>query len=112
MTKREKKLTDVAWVERAVTDAGLNPSVLQPGIGRLHGLRAEIVHGGVEAPALLRNGFYTLEAVVRLLLRRRLGITHAGWPLQPGVPNLRAPLRQLALVGHSLRKVVWRQPPA
>jgi hypothetical protein len=111
LSKPDKRRTDVEWVEEAVRATGVDTSALEPDIGRLAGLRAEIVHGGVEAPALLRPGYYTLEAIVRLLLRARLGTGPAGWALQPGIPNLRSPLRQLALIGHRFRKIAWRGRP-
>jgi hypothetical protein len=110
LSNAEKRRTDVEWAENAVLAAGVDPAQFEPTVGRLAGLRAEIVHGGVEAPALLRPGYYTLEAIVRLLLRAHLR-TGAGWPLQPGIPNLRSPLRQLALIGHNFRKIAWRARP-
>jgi hypothetical protein len=111
MSRAEKRRTDVTWAEQAVAATGFDHSLLDPSIGRLSGLRAEIVHGGVESPALLREGYYTLEVIVRLLLRARIGGTGAGWPLQPGVPNLRMPWRQLALAARDFRKIVWRDSP-
>lgn len=109
LSKRQKRISDVEWVERAVAAAGLSPAAIQPDLGRLAGLRAEVVHGGVEAPALLRDGFYTLEAVVRFLIRARTGVVNAGWMLQPGVPCHRSPFRQLGLLGHRFRKIAWRE---
>jgi hypothetical protein len=109
LSNAQRRLTDVEWAEQALRRAGFDVSQLEPSIGRLAGLRAEIVHGAVESPSLLRGGFYALEAVVRLLLRSRLGIADAGWSIQPGVPNLRGPLRRLAILSHSFRKIVWRK---
>lgn len=110
LSKTDKKRTDVEWVERAVAATGFDPSLLDPSLGRLAGLRAEIVHGGVESPTLLRPGYYTLEAMARLLLRARLGTGPAGWPLQPELTNAPGPLRSLALFGKRFRRVVWEEP--
>lgn len=79
-------------------------------VGRLAGLRAEVVHGGLESPELLRDGYYELEVMARLLLRHRLRLGPGGWPLNPSAPNLKAPLRQLAVAAqHLFRKTDWRQ---
>ncbi|MEX2447711.1 MAG: hypothetical protein WD404_03085 [Solirubrobacterales bacterium] len=107
LTREEKRLTDVIWVERALEKAGLDPAEVRPDVGRLAGLRAEIVHGGIEQPAILRDGFYTLEMISRLLLRHRLSID-VGWQLYPEVPNLRAPLRGIAMyLQHRFRRTEW-----
>ena len=92
----EKSRSDVAWVEMAVDQAGVDPASVSPSVGRLAGLRAEVVHGGVEEPELLHVGYYALEQLVRLLLRYRLGGSPVGWPLTPERSNLRPPLRWLA----------------
>lgn len=111
LSKAHKKLSDVGWAEKAVSRAGLDPSLISPDLGRLAGLRAEIVHGGVESPALLRDGFYELEAVVRLLLRHQLGLIGAGWSLRPNIPSETGLRRHVGRIGHAFRKVVWRDPP-
>jgi hypothetical protein len=100
LSKTQMRLSDVDWVERGLRDAGLDPTAVDPSVGRLAGLRAEIVHGGVESPSLLRDGYYTLEVLVRLLLRHRLGVGVLGWPVAPGVSNLRGPLAQAAGLLH------------
>jgi hypothetical protein len=109
--KATRKEGDVALVERAIAATGFDLALLNPDIGRLAGLRAEIVHGGVEAPALLRPGFYTLEAMTRLLLRARLGVSTAAWPLQPAVPDVRSPLDRLARLSTRFRKIIWTSSP-
>lgn len=110
LSKAEKRRPDVDWVEQAIAATGFDLELLDPDIGRLAGLRAEIVHGGVESPALLRPGYYCLEAMARLLLRARAEMGVAGWPLQPGVPNRRGPFRVLALLGYNFRRIVWQDP--
>ncbi|HEX6153237.1 MAG TPA: hypothetical protein VFZ19_06925, partial [Solirubrobacterales bacterium] len=89
-----RRRSDVEWVEHAVREAGGDPNV-DPTIGRLAGLRAQIVHGGIEQPKLLREGFYTLEASARLLIRHQLEIG-VGWQLCPNRANLKEPLQSLA----------------
>jgi hypothetical protein len=107
MSGQEKKRSDVAWVEMAVSEAGVDPAQVAPTIGRLAGLRAEVVHGGLEQPELLHEGYYALEQIVRLLLRHRLGIAPLGWPLSPDVSNLRPPLRQIAELLHQRTETRW-----
>lgn len=98
---------DVEWVENAAREAGANPDQLVPSIGRLAGLRAEIVHGGIERPKLLGEGFYALEALTRRLIRHHLGVS-SGWPLRPDQPALRGPLGLLASFARKrYRKTRW-----
>jgi len=59
----------------------LTPLPITP--GRLYGLRGDVVHGGKEQPACLREGFYVLEALTRALLRAALGLESL-WPWQVG----------------------------
>ena len=73
----------VRRVEDALAEAGLALNQLPLSIGRLAGLRAEVVHKGIEQPELLYAGFYELEALARLLLRHRLDIAEGAWPLEP-----------------------------
>jgi hypothetical protein len=107
LSGKETKRSDVAWVEAALGEAGLDRRDVSPTIGRLAGLRAEIVHGGVEEPELLHDGYYALEQLVRLLIRHRLGIAPLGWPLSPSNSNLRPPLRQLAERLHQRSETRW-----
>jgi hypothetical protein len=76
---------EVRRVEEALTEAGLALDQLElpVSIGRLAGLRADVVHKGMEQPELLHAGFYELEALTRLLLRHRLGIVQGACPLTP-----------------------------
>jgi hypothetical protein len=76
---------EVRRVEEALTEAGLALDQLElpVSIGRLAGLRADVVHKGMEQPELLYAGFYELEALTRLLLRHRLGIVQGACPLTP-----------------------------
>jgi len=109
LTKTEKKLSDVDWVERGLQQAGLDPTRVEPSVGRLAGLRAEIVHGGVESPALLRDGYYTLEVLVRILLRHELGIGPFAWPVMPGASNLKRPLAEAAEALQRFPRTRWRR---
>ena len=85
--------TDVRRVEDALTEAGLALDQLPLSIGRLAGLRAEVVHKGIEQPELLYAGFYELEALARLLLRHRLAVAQGAWPLDPSESMLRPGLQ-------------------
>lgn len=108
LTKEEKRCTDVAWVELALREAGLDAATITPDLGRLAGLRAAVVHGGIEEPPLMHEGFRALEQLARLLLRHRFETGPYGWPLSPDENNLRPPLRQLMTVAHSLGTTEWR----
>jgi hypothetical protein len=110
-TKSKKKMTDVRWIEQAVSEAGLDPQDVQPSIGRLHGLRSEVVHGGVESPALLREGYHVLEALTRLVLRHRLGTGPMAWPAFPDQPNLIGPLRNVSMLFRRFPRTKWRHSP-
>lgn len=107
LTPEQRRLSDVNWIEQAVGEAGVDPQHVSPSIGRLAGLRAEVVHGGVEQPPLLSEGYYTLERLVRLLLRERLGVNPFGWPLAPDQSNLRTPARFLAAWLHERPTTEW-----
>jgi hypothetical protein len=107
LTSEERSRSDVAWVELAVAAAGLDPSALEPSIGRCAGVRAEIVHGGRTQPAELRPAYYMLEQLTRLLLRDRLGIGEVGWPLAPDISNLRDPYQSEAERMHRDPETIW-----
>jgi len=112
LTKIQKKLSDVEWVEQALGTVGIDPTQIAPSVGRLAGLRAEIIHGGVENPALLRDGYYVLEALTRVLLRHRLGTGAAAWPAFPDESNLVSPFRQLAHILRRFPRTHWRPSPS
>jgi hypothetical protein len=48
-------------------------------IGKLYGIRGAIVHEGNDNPALLREAYYSLEAVTRHLIRARADVV-SDWP--------------------------------
>jgi hypothetical protein len=82
-TKEAKQKNDVAWVKMALRKAGLNPANVEPSVGRLAELRAAVVHGGVEEPPLLHEGFRALEQLARLLLRHALEPAPTAGPSPP-----------------------------
>jgi len=69
-------------VKDAVETHGFDTTQLDPSLGRLYGLRGDIVHKGKSHPPLLKEGFYILEGMARLLLRRRSSI-RGTWPIFP-----------------------------
>jgi hypothetical protein len=87
--------TDVRRVEDALAEAGVALEQLELSIGRLAGLRADVVHKGIDQPELLYAGFYELEALTRLLLRHRLGVVQGAWPLIPSESMLRPGLQSM-----------------
>lgn len=92
-------------LERA--DAGLDASsMIDPPIGRLAGLRAQIVHQGLESDPMIKKGFYTLESLTRLLIRHEFGVVQ-GWPYFPGEPMLKEPF----LSTPRPPRTKWREPP-
>lgn len=104
------KSSDVKGVEDGLSAAGFDPSTWSPSIGRCAGLRARIVHHGEEWPELLAEGFYALEAAVRILLRKELDVLAEAWPAEVHSTNLKWPFSQLAerLMPHattSMRRV-------
>lgn len=92
-------------IERA--EPGLDASsMIDPPIGRLAGLRAQIVHQGLESDPMINEGFYTLESLTRLILRHEFGVAQ-GWPYFPGEPMLKEPF----LSTPRPTRTIWRDPP-
>jgi hypothetical protein len=88
-------------------DPNLDPrTMINPTIGRLAGLRAQIMHQGLESGEMITRGFYTLESLTRLLLRHEFGVTH-GWPYFPAESMLREPFRDTPRPP----RTIWRDPP-
>lgn len=85
--KNGNKSFNRSAIEGAIVAAGGEVSSLDPPVGRLCGLRADVIHHGREAPEGLTSGFYALEWVTRLLLRDRFGLHGGTWPLAPGESN-------------------------
>jgi hypothetical protein len=56
-------------------------------MGRLYWIRGEVVHKGKERPDDLPLGWRLLEFITRLLIRERLGLGNALWPLSPVDPE-------------------------
>ena len=100
---------EVREVESALrrADPTLDPStMITPSIGRLAGLRAQIVHQGIEVDVMISDGYYTLESLARLLLRHEFSVTH-GWPYFPAESMLAEPLRSM----DRPPETEWRDPP-
>jgi hypothetical protein len=68
---------------------------------RLYWIRGEVVHKGKERPDDLSVGWRLLEFVTRLLIRERLGLSNALWPLSPHDPEG---------FDFDLRRVGWDDP--
>ena len=99
---------EVREIEAALqrADPTLDPSAMNPSLGRLSGLRAKIVHQGLEVDPMIADGYYTLEAVTRLLLRHEFAVTQ-GWPYFPATPMLAEPLLSM----NRPPETQWREPP-
>lgn len=81
----------VAAVERMLSEAGLRkPENDDVSVGRLYGLRGQIVHKAVRQHPLIPQAHYMLEALLRGLLRKRIGmpIRRTSWPIQVDAPRM------------------------
>jgi hypothetical protein len=76
----------VKSLETMLVEAGWNMEDADPELGKMAGLRADIVHHAVEDPARIREGYYRLEAAVRVLLRRGLNVI-SSWPAAASIPT-------------------------
>jgi hypothetical protein len=76
----------VKSLETMLVEAGWNMEDGDPELGKMAGLRADIVHHAVEDPARIREGYYRLEAAVRVLLRRGLNVMST-WPAAASTPT-------------------------
>jgi hypothetical protein len=72
-------------------------------IPRLYWIRGEVVHRGREFPDDLEQGYYLLEAIVRILLREEVG-DEGLWPLLPDPDAFRSPVREQIIQA-------WNSPP-
>lgn len=76
------RTTSPKTVEAMLITAGFHPEILGDiTVGKLAGLRAEIVHQGSRDHPLIRQGFYRLETIVRVLIRNAAGITSSWAPV-------------------------------
>jgi len=67
-------------LKAALEEAEFDVESLPVSIGRLYGLRADIVHHGNDKPDLMPKGWYELEAMCRSLIRHRMGVV-SDWPI-------------------------------
>lgn len=74
----------------ALTQAGWDVTSQELSVGQLAGLRADIVHKGVDDAALITKGYYHLEAIARVLIRDAVRAS-SSWPAQTETNWLVAP---------------------
>ena len=80
LTPRPK--TSPKTVEAMLVSSGFLPEWLgEVTLGRLAGLRADIVHKGLRDHPLIHEGYYRLETVVRVLLRNAAGMRTSWAPV-------------------------------
>jgi hypothetical protein len=84
MTPGEQQ--SVKSLDTMLVEAGWNMEDADPELGKMAGLRADIVHNAIEDPARIREGYYRLEAAVRVLLRRGLNVM-SSWPAAASIPT-------------------------
>jgi hypothetical protein len=76
------RTTSPKTVEAMLITAGFHPEILGDiTIGKLAGLRAEIVHQGTRDHPHIRDGYYRLESIVRVLIRNAAGIASSWAPV-------------------------------
>ncbi len=76
------RTTSPKTVEAMLVSAGFDPDTFgEPNLGRLAGLRADIVHSGSRNHPLIETGYYRLETVVRVLIRAAAGISSSWTPV-------------------------------
>lgn len=83
----------VRAVERLIREAGLRePEGDDVSVGRLYGLRGQVVHRAENQDPLLEKGHLFLEALLRGLLRHRTGmrLMETSWPLLANQPRIEA----------------------
>jgi hypothetical protein len=81
-------------LKRVLEGHGFPVDKLPLSVGRLYGLRGDVVHKGLERPDHLDVGWGLLERMTRLLIRDRLALHGALWPLGPTSEVFRSPLRE------------------
>jgi hypothetical protein len=97
----------VRQVEEALRDVGEDPAELQPRLGPLFGLRADIVHHGEAELEPVVKGWCVLERICRKLLRHEL-VIDVSWPDYPGDRSgLAEEVRRDLEVAP---QTVWREP--
>lgn len=96
-------------VEEALKNAGIDPSTLPVSVGRLYGLRADIVHKGLEDPPLLREGHYVLETIVRTLIRDSMNAATT-WPPEAGLNDWAEPVKSLIEWLRQRSRTHWQSP--
>ena len=104
----ESRSTSPKEIEAELLQLGWRLDSLPVSIGRLAGLRADIVHSGVEDHDLLYEGFFVLETVTRALLRNRLA-AYSTWPAQVGANNFDPPWRQHIDQSWMMPRVRWHK---
>lgn len=78
-----KAAFNVKRIEASMEAVGMDPTKLGMSAGRIANLRAQIVHQGDETPEALKDGYYCLELMIRLLIRQQLSRSldsKKGWP--------------------------------
>jgi hypothetical protein len=92
-------------LQEALRAAGADPDPddMPLSVSRLSWIRGEVLHRGNEQPDDLTEGYYTLEAITRILLRERLGLEGV-WPLLPDPESFASPVREQIMEA-------WNSPP-
>jgi hypothetical protein len=95
-------------INRALRAAGWDPSTLPVSIGKLAGLRADIVHRGLDDLAQIREGYYVLEAVARVLLRESLDV-RSSWPAVTGTATFIDPYFDEITASVQAPDIAWHE---
>lgn len=102
------RTTSPKTVESMLVASGFNPEWLGDlPMGRLAGVRADIVHKGERDHPLVRAAHYRLETVVRVLIRNAAGVS-SSWP--PALsPAVFGPASQQITESIEGRETVWHE---
>ena len=98
----------VRAVEKALEAADCLPSSLPVSVGKLYGLRADIVHKGKEDADRIREAYYVLEEITRLLIRHK-GTLQSEWPAAAGENTWAEPTKSLIDRLRNRPRTFWRR---
>lgn len=98
----------VKAVEDALASTELPSQDLQISIGKLYGLRADIVHKGIEDLPRIRESYYVLEQVTRVLLRGKPEL-RSEWPASVGENTWPEPTKSLIDRLWARPRTFWRR---
>lgn len=98
----------VKAVEAALDRTELPSNGLPVSVGRLYGLRADIVHKGIEDMDRIREGYYVLEEITRVLIRSKANL-RSNWPASVGQNDWPEPIKSVIERLRAKPRTFWRR---